>query len=329
MLVINTEYNEINRKLAELKAYVELENASGRTDINIGLENFFCGLFNIIRNSSFYNVNSLQRNFPSIDLADDNSKIAIQITSRRDSKKIKETLDKFESNKLYEKWHLLEIFIVGNKSKDPNLCFNNFNYRILDLKDLVRQISTISDLHQLQSIKNYINNHININENSSNPFATVKPITIPFFNAKAYIEDWNDWSLDSEYGEEISEDLRIFCDSIAKISLSTRQFMSALINNSIKIDYPYIIFDLNYIKNIFSNTHPSVIDNEYTTLVNMKMAEQFLDDRDWDNASWKSRLWFSPNKSSDIELAYIAKFCEDYEINIDRFLIDLDFSILD
>jgi len=56
-----------------------------------------------------------QRNYPSVDLGDDYSRIAIQVTASRDAEKIKETLRRFIKHGLYDKYERLVIYIISEK----------------------------------------------------------------------------------------------------------------------------------------------------------------------------------------------------------------------
>ena len=106
---------EIKAKLAWLAQYVKFNNQDGMTDINKAVEDFFCGLLNIIFNASLENMNYVQRDYPAVDLGDEENRLAVQVTSTSSRDKIIHTLDKFFEHKLDKDYNRLVILIVGKK----------------------------------------------------------------------------------------------------------------------------------------------------------------------------------------------------------------------
>ncbi len=86
--------DSISEQLVNLSKFVLIQNQMGRTDINIGSEDFFCQLINMIYGFRLHNMNQLQSNYPAIDLADENSQVCFQITSENTKRKIKSTIEK-------------------------------------------------------------------------------------------------------------------------------------------------------------------------------------------------------------------------------------------
>ena len=70
----------IIEKLTFLKTQIELENVMHLFDNNIGLEDFTCGLMNLVYGYNLKNLNKNQMNYPGIDLADPILQIAVQVT---------------------------------------------------------------------------------------------------------------------------------------------------------------------------------------------------------------------------------------------------------
>ncbi len=94
----------------QAKAY----SASGKTDFNKVSEDVLVPLFRQIFNfSDLKNLNStVKKDFPAIDLADDEAKIAFQITATSDSQKIKDTLKTFVEKELYKKYPRVVFYII-------------------------------------------------------------------------------------------------------------------------------------------------------------------------------------------------------------------------
>lgn len=81
---------------SELTSRIKLSNKLNLTDINIYCENDLIQILNNIYKWQLYNANKQNKNAKAIDLLDDNNRIAIQITSDTSTKKIKDSLTKFQ-----------------------------------------------------------------------------------------------------------------------------------------------------------------------------------------------------------------------------------------
>ena len=89
----------------------------GHLDINKICEDVFCGLFKELY--GFVNIRNLneedKQNFPGIDLADDEAKVAIQVTSTKTVDKIKDSLTKIIEHGLHEKYDRIIFYILTQK----------------------------------------------------------------------------------------------------------------------------------------------------------------------------------------------------------------------
>lgn len=129
----------------QAKAY----SAAGKTDFHKVSEDVLVPLLRQIFDlADLKNLNATEKqNFPAIDLADDQAKIAFQITATSESQKIKETLQTFVAKELYKKYPRLIFYIVTEKkSSYPEKAFKdavagkfefNIETDILDFKDLI------------------------------------------------------------------------------------------------------------------------------------------------------------------------------------------------
>ena len=97
------------------------------------------------------NLNATERaNYPAIDLADDDARVAFQITSQKDLEKVKKTLRMFVDHELYKKYDTLFIYVLtekqGSYSVDPcnELVQGRFEFdpknNILSYRDLLKKI---------------------------------------------------------------------------------------------------------------------------------------------------------------------------------------------
>ena len=81
-------------KLTYFCHYIKINNKNSFTDINIMAEGFIMNLLNAVFQLNLQNLNNLQGNYHGVDLGDLSEKIAFQVTSKKDSKKIIETYEK-------------------------------------------------------------------------------------------------------------------------------------------------------------------------------------------------------------------------------------------
>ncbi len=134
----------------QAKAY----SASGKTDFNKVSEDVLVPLLrHIFELPDLKNLNSaVKKDFPAIDLADDEAKIAFQITATSDSQKIKDTLKTFVEKELYKKYPRLVFYIITEKKDSypekgfADIIQEKFEFNtdtdIIDYRDLVKRCNT-------------------------------------------------------------------------------------------------------------------------------------------------------------------------------------------
>ena len=170
MNLYNTK-NRIEELLAIFVVRLKSKPPGSGSDINLASEGVLIPLLSeIYGHTNLENLNvSEGSNFPAIDLGDKEKRIAYQITSTPTSEKIKDTLKKFVTHKLYEKYDRLVIYILTEKQKngyqgkgfdeiiEDKFCFDKEN-DILDYKDLLKEISGLP-LERLHKVENILEQH--------------------------------------------------------------------------------------------------------------------------------------------------------------------------
>ncbi len=156
---------DIIQYLGILESYVHISNKQGLFNINRFGENFFGGLLDIIYDLNLRNTNHLKMNFPAIDLGDTYKKICYQVTSENDISKIRETLNKFERNKLYDQYDKINIIIIGRKKdyrKGSLKCYSKFSFsiseNIIDIGGLMSEIGRLSR-NKIEEVLDYFKNN--------------------------------------------------------------------------------------------------------------------------------------------------------------------------
>lgn len=152
--------------LALLSSQVSVRNAINLYDINIVAESFYSELLNLIEDLNLKNVNTIKKNAPGIDIADEGNKISIQVTSDNTSDKIKHTIAEFLLNKSYEKYNRLIILILTNKKRystvfdtDGKFSFDK-NNDIWDVNDLIKKVNALP-IEKLKTINDFLQLELN------------------------------------------------------------------------------------------------------------------------------------------------------------------------
>jgi len=126
----------------------------GHFDINKICEDVFCGIFKELYDfKDLRNLNDDEKNnFPGIDLADDNARVGIQVTSDKSLEKIKDSIRKIIKHNLHEKYDRIIIYILtrkqGSYSKDSisKVCEEKIAFDvgsdILDFTDLATKAAS-------------------------------------------------------------------------------------------------------------------------------------------------------------------------------------------
>lgn len=140
-----------SRFVGEIEGY----NKLGKYDINLHAEHFLVPVLNSVFDLKLENLNSTKKNnFPAIDLADFENRVAFQITSTSSTQKIKDTLVKFQKHNLNDHFDIVYFYILSKRQdkypdskfqelKPQSLLFNS-NEHIIDNVVLLKKIETLS-----------------------------------------------------------------------------------------------------------------------------------------------------------------------------------------
>jgi len=162
---MNQEYKlyRISQLLSRFKEQVEILNTNGEFSINVHAENMLIKILNEVYDCDLENVNYTEsKTYPSIDLRDKKKRLAIQVTSTNDFKKVKSTLSKLLDNNIYKDYSELYIFIITHKLKnydqdkideilDGKFLFSNKN--ILDRTDIYKELNKKNDLKKIETVE--------------------------------------------------------------------------------------------------------------------------------------------------------------------------------
>lgn len=155
-------YKTISDELAKIKVLIDADNSLNLNDRNIFLEDVVGNILGFLLNISLKNVNFSMSNYPSIDLKDDLSRVAVQVTTNVTANKIQKTLDSFFENKYDEHYDSLYIVVFDNhryiKSFNVKEGFDfNENRHIITYNKLLNLIK-YSSSEKIEMIYTYVVN---------------------------------------------------------------------------------------------------------------------------------------------------------------------------
>lgn len=143
---------KISGLLAQLVTEVKGSSALGLTDINKLCED---SLLPVLKNAldlpNLRNLNQAsKKNFPAIDLADDESETAIQVTATSERSKITDTLKKFAAHGLNTRYRRLLVYVLTEKKEHyatldaseytgANIEFD-INRDVIDYRDVLKAL---------------------------------------------------------------------------------------------------------------------------------------------------------------------------------------------
>lgn len=157
--------SNISFYINSVQTEVEFSNELGLYDIDIIIEDFFCGLLNLLYDYELENKNKEVKNAAAIDLYDSKHKTAVQVTADNTRDKVNKTIDMFIHKKLYKEYD--RLLVVFSKDK-PNFTkpfdtkgFFHFNPEadILDMKDLLKRTRAL-DTQKIKAVSDYIESEV-------------------------------------------------------------------------------------------------------------------------------------------------------------------------
>ncbi|QKE61883.1 SMEK domain-containing protein [Aquipseudomonas campi] len=148
MLAREHALKRIVAHLANISTQAELLGKLHFFDLNIVAEDFYQRLLNEVYGYNLANLNQKQLNTPSIDLADSALKLAVQVTTQRNSTKVQSTLNKFTKHGLGTTYKTLKIVIIGTRTGNyKNLSIPN-GVSFDTKADIMDNVSLIKDIEK-------------------------------------------------------------------------------------------------------------------------------------------------------------------------------------
>lgn len=213
-------------KLSVVSSYIEFANKISYLDVNKTAEDFFCGLFSIIRDTNYQNLNKKKNNYIAVDLIDEANKITVQITSQNTRNKIDSTKKKFKKTSMFKDGYCLEIFML-TKSK---LCKKNKNIKVSSIADLIKEINNKTD-NKIYEIADYLDK--NISFGISKQIIDETDYNTPKYpqNVKKFFKDCP--LTEEDYSRSLSI-INKYIDILKNVDKETRQYFCLFLNTMYK-----------------------------------------------------------------------------------------------
>lgn len=333
---------QIIDELTAVSHQVEARAGLQLFDLNIYLEDFYKGIFNIAYGLDLKNLNEDRSNNPGLDLGDEAKGVAYQITSNKLGAKVNETLEAVcKSPAQVEKFPTIFVFIVRKKQGSYSLkqqYADKLNFttdHIVDVDDLLKDILGLP-IQRLQQIYDLVTKEV----------ARVKiELEIPDQNGKFYtnvdkyieaiprerfegidtylsfIKSVTKSKRTLELTEqEVEEDFKEFIKKLKKLPRITRQFYSFMLERG-EWQGAQKYMNTDYFERVCSlpDKHGEVrLLSEYGLLVH-RAAEEYGEQSIFLIES--VRDGFSANFTHDI-----MRFMKKKSIALDKVVVSLDFS---
>lgn len=204
---------------------VLFENAVDYFDINKSAEPLFMGVLNRVYDLQLKNMNSIQRNYPAIDLGDDNLGICYQITSSGTNQKYLHTLEKFKEKKLDSKYRELRFLLIGENNitkKDADV-----RTKVFTLKNIIQDIYEMPD-RDLEEFERYFDTQMNEGRASG---SILRPPLLAPNGSDSYDKFFDYLRVDDGFrGDAISE-MNSFVTMLRKITHQQRELLYFIVSN--------------------------------------------------------------------------------------------------
>lgn len=157
---------KISQCFSIIKTNIEYDNINGYYNIDRKMEDIVAKLLELVYGYKLKNTNDIYPNYPAIDLADDERKIAVQVTADNSIEKINRTFETFinSKEKLTSKYNRIIFFMTKGKLqkyderkiRSNGIKFNK-NTDILEYSDIMREIAEYTN-EKLYPIVNFLEN---------------------------------------------------------------------------------------------------------------------------------------------------------------------------
>ena len=165
-----TLLNKIARIISFYAATIQSNVESGRTDILIDAEEICCSLLNKAFGFELKLLNQSKRNLPAIDMADEQRRVAVQVTSSNTRAKVQNTLKSFLEHGLNDQYDTLLVFILVTapifRQRVDFSVPDGMELKVMTFLDLIRELENV-ERERLEEVARYLDETIGTDTASS------------------------------------------------------------------------------------------------------------------------------------------------------------------
>lgn len=318
--------DNIQKMLCIYKSYIDSQNRSGLFNINKDCEHIFCEFLNALYDLDLINLNdSLHSNYDAIDLGDVDNKICVQVTSQNRATKIRETINKFEKNKMQDSYSKLYFLILGRKKsyKDKFPDYVTI-IDLTDLSDAVAKCHYKNILNELQIILHDQLGMLNLIDEQRDKRLLKKAKDERPNYGNSYTSFFEFCGCAEYVTKEDVEDINNFASQLSFLNYELREVIYAACLKRLKRNY------FPYKENVHFNASmvaAYLIDkDEVYNCYRQLMQLEYLHVEDDEDDVLYFTFW---NRGKDYDiLQTVVDFCEKEQHSLDGILLKLDFRHL-
>lgn len=259
----------VTEKLSYFCHYVKMSNRNSFTDINVHAEGFLMNILNMILGLDLQNLNEQQINYPGVDLGDISAKIAFQVTSKKDSKKIIETYETvFKDYKgigtvadiFSEHIYFLVIdekkTVFQKKTLEQITRVSQGRFQetdILDINDIIKKVVALydKDYERFMQVYNLISRTVD-----TLPFIPTDKIVVEeiltCFNRPAFTVEFRDECNLGDFDAAIKNTISLINTGKSSDGMLLKYNVNDINDRVIKGRLSEIVAGLNYLRKIFA-----------------------------------------------------------------------------
>ncbi|MFO1369083.1 MAG: SMEK domain-containing protein [Marinagarivorans sp.] len=158
--------NQLREVVSRLVTEIDLATKQGRLDVNLISEDAWIPILKeVYQCPNLVNLNRKHKNFPGIDLGDEQDRVAFQVTSSTDIEKVKSTLEQFRKRNYKNAFDELYIFTLRSKQRSysqdaiDNVIGDEIRFdakdHIIDPGDILAQITGLRLPAQVRMLQEF------------------------------------------------------------------------------------------------------------------------------------------------------------------------------
>lgn len=304
---------------------VQYNNNLGQYDFSKELEIITKNLMNYLFKLKLKRLEVAQKNFPSIDLSDQEKSIAVQVTTQSTKQKITSTLDKFNNYDLSKKYSKL-VFFIWSTNKITSKIHSEIEFCVIYPETYINHFKD-AKLKKQKKILSYLKLQLKeINDHSIKSIATNREVTLPL-NLKRLTNILT--VADYDINDSLKKDIDLAINQIAKnlplLSSQERSLLVDCLNQAEIVDEEYLLLTQNIGYKIAQNG----LSNDYEALEQRGFIESEFEYGDTETKVGAIFILNPKGSSSHLNWLWVLIKQEYNKSEIQDFIKKMDFRLFE